>query len=275
MDPSDTVRAHYGPASFATRVGEALSAAGFDDKSLAWEELAPLDQFHVRGLPATRELAAELNMPTGATVLDVGCGVGGSSRFLAATYGAQVTGIDLTPSFIDVASMLSNRTRLGEQTSFRVADATDLPFEDSTFDYAWTQHVAMNIQDRAALYGEIHRVLVPHGSLAIYDIVRGSVEELTFPVPWARDATTSFLLTSDAMREILTSSGFEVLSWRDTTDKALAWSAEQAAHRGTTAPSPFTLGLIMGGDFGLMMKNLNANMLNGRVRLVETVVRRD
>lgn len=271
MDESESVRTHYSTPSLRERVSEALSQAGFDDRPVTWEDLAPLDQFHVRGLPATRELAAELKIPSGARVLDVGCGIGGASRFLAATYGARVTGIDLTPSFIEIAAMLSDRAGLSDRVAYRVADATNLPFADSSFDYAWTQHVAMNIRDRARLYAEIHRVLVPHGRLAIYDIVRGDGEEPVYPVPWAHDPTTSFLLTSDAMRDVLARAGFEELSWRDATDVALAWSAEQAARNERTASSPLSLGILMGADFSVMMKNLKRSLVERRVRLVETI----
>lgn len=275
MDESASVISHYGTASVKARVTEALNQAGFGDGPVNWEDLTPLDQFHVRGLPATRELAAALQLTPGVTVLDVGCGPGGASRFLAATYGVQVTGIDLSPSFIEIAAMLTERAGLADKITYRVADALDLPFDDSTFDYAWTQHVAMNIRDRARLYGEIHRVLKPRGSLAIYDVVLGDGGPLIYPVPWARDPTISFLLTPDAMRDVLVTSGFEVSSWIDTTDVAVTWFAEQQLTRGDK-PAISSLGLdpLMQADFAVMVRNLRRNLTEGRIRLVQTVLRR-
>ena len=275
MDESESVIAHYGASSAKARVTDSLRQAGFGDGPLSWEDLIPLDQFHVRGFAATRDLASALHLTPDATVLDIGCGPGGASRFLAATYGVHVTAIDLSPSFIEIAVMLTERAGLTSKIAYRVADALDLPFEDSAFDYAWTQHVAMNIRDRPRLYGEIHRVLKPGGSLAIYDIVLGNGGPLIYPVPWARDPTISFLLTSDAMREVLVASGFDVVSWIDTTDTAAAWFAKQQSTRsGKPALSSIALDPRMQADFAVMVGNLRRNLTEGRIRLVQTILRR-
>jgi ubiquinone/menaquinone biosynthesis C-methylase UbiE len=274
MDESESVRTHYSTPSLQDRVTSALSAAGLDDRPVTWEDLAPLDQFHVRGLAATRELAAELNMKAGAKVLDVGCGIGGASRFLAATYGVQVTGIDLTPSFIDVARILSERAGLSDRVVYRVADATKLPFADSSFDYAWTQHVAMNIRDRDGLYSEVFRVLKPGGSFAIHDIVQTSDEPLIFPVPWARGPEASFLLSPDGMRDALTQAGFEVVSWHDTTEATGAWISQMRSARAAgSKPPALGLHVITAADFATMIGNLGRNLSEGRVGVVQAIVR--
>ncbi|MDR3670618.1 MAG: class I SAM-dependent methyltransferase, partial [Holophaga sp.] len=114
----------------------------------------------------------------------------GSACFnLAAVFGAQVTGIDINPAFVEVARMLAERCGLGERARFLQADALDLPFLDASFDHAWTQHVAMNIADRAGFYGSLRRVLKPGGSLPIYDGVAGDGTPLAFPVPDAQRAS--------------------------------------------------------------------------------------
>src|SRR5262249_31172807 len=155
----------YGTAPLRERVNEALDRAGLGRGMLRWSDLILLDQFHVRGLAATRELAEALNIETGSELLDIGCGLGGPARFLAATYGCRVTGVDLSQPFVDVATMLSERCGLKEKTVFHQADALKLPFADESFPLAWTQHVAMNIADRTRLYAETARVLQPGGRL--------------------------------------------------------------------------------------------------------------
>jgi SAM-dependent methyltransferase len=222
---------HYEPSDLAGRVSAALRQAGLENGVVRWSDTAPFDQFHVRGVASTEELAAALDPAAGAMVLDVGCGLGGPARYLAAEYGCRVTGIDLSRVFVDVAQMLIGRAGLSASVTCEQGDALDLPFADGAFDHAWTQHVAMNIRDRDRLYAGIRRVLRPLGRLGIYDIVEGNGRPLTFPVPWARDPSDSFLVSGDRMRELLAAAGFAEISWADTTDAGIAWFAEQQAGR--------------------------------------------
>lgn len=275
MNESDSIVEHYGTESLMPGINAALKQAGLGDGTVTWKDLAPLDQFHVRGLPATQELASSMNIALGASILDIGCGVGGASRFLAVSYDAHVTGIDLNPSFIEAAAALSIRSELSDRTTFRVANALDLPFEASSFDYAWTQHVAMNIRDRARLYSEVFRVLKPGGQFAIHDVVQMGDRPLILPVPWARVAESSFLLSSAAMRETLTKTGFEIESWSDTTEATKAWIAHLLAARAAmSAPPPMGLHVVTGADFPIMIANLGRNLDEGRAGLVQAVLRR-
>jgi SAM-dependent methyltransferase len=240
--------------------------------------LAPLDQFHLRGLVASKEMAAALELTRDSTVLDIGCGLGGPARFIAATYGCQVTGIDLSQDFIDVATMLTARSGLADRVTYRQANALDLPFADASFDHGWTQHVAMNIADRAGLYASIHRVLKPGGRLAIYDVISGDGKPLTYPVPWARKPEISFLLNTDQMRDVLGKAGFAEISWQDKTAEAIAWGvsqrqAQQAAAASSAGPR-LGLNVVMGSDFPPMVGNLARNLEEGRVRVVQAILRR-
>ena len=266
---------HYGTADLTERIDRALKQAGLDDGSLTWPDLAPLDQFHVRGLAATKELAEGLRLEAGTTVIDVGCGLGGPARYLAATHGCRVTGIDLSRRFIDVAQTLSERVGLSASVTFRRADALDLPFADHTFDHAWTQHVAMNITDKDRFYANIRRVLKPAGRLAIYDVVAGDVEPLIFPVPWARQPEISFVITTEMMRDVLAKAGFEEISWADKTDAAIAWFADQKAPQSSAvAASPLGIHVVMGAEFLEMAANLGRNLREKRARLIQVIARR-
>jgi SAM-dependent methyltransferase len=271
MTSTTDVAEHYGTGSLLERVKAALERAGLGEGPIAWSDLAGLDQFHVRGLAATQELAQALDITPGARLLDIGSGLGGPARFLAATFGATVTGIDLSEPFVEAASYLAGRCGLADKASFRQADALDLPFEDAAFDLAWTQHVAMNIADRARLYGEIRRVLRPGGRLAIYDVLAGEAGPLIYPVPWARRPEISFLMTPEAMRQTLRESGFRELEWRDATEGAVAWLAERAAAPAPAAPG-LGLPVVMGPDFPQLAANLARNLAEGRARLAQTVL---
>jgi SAM-dependent methyltransferase len=210
-----------------------------------------------------------MKIEAGSELLDIGCGLGGPARFLAATYRCHVTGIDLSQPFIDVATMLSERCGLEERTIFHQADALKLPFADESFHLAYTQHVAMNIADRMAFYSEIHRVMRPGGQLAIYDVIVGDGRPLIFPVPWAQRPGMSFLLPADAMRQMLESSGFQEVSWADKTDAAMTWFAE--VQSGLRSSPPLSIAAVMGPQFLEMAQNLDQNLQEGRVRLAQAV----
>src|SRR6516164_1652625 len=149
IDVLDGVRDHYRASGLTERLKTVLTAFGPDEQRLAPQLLATLDQFHTRGLAATVELAKLAGITADMAVLDVGSGVGGPARFLAATYGCRVTGVDLSQQFVAAARYLTERTGQSELVSFETASALDLPFEDGHFDVVLLQHVAMNIADRA------------------------------------------------------------------------------------------------------------------------------
>ena len=201
------------------------------------------------------------------SVLDVGSGVGGPARFLAATYGCRVTGVDLSEPFVDAARYLTERTGQSGQVSFQTASALELPFDDGRFDAVLLQHVAMNISDRARLYREIRRVLKSGGRFATFDVVLNGGEP-HYPVPWARTPATSFLLTADATREAIEPAGFRTLAWQDDTEAAKAWIAQLRASG--PPPSP-NLGVVMGPDFAQLAANLGRNLMEGRLGILTAV----
>lgn len=266
-DKLDGVRDHYRATGLTERLKAALVALGPEDQRLTPEQLAALDQFHTRGLAATAELARLAGITADMSVLDVGSGVGGPARFLAATHGCRVTGIDLSDPFVEAARYLTGRTGLSGQVSFQSASALELPFDDGRFDAVLLQHVAMNISDRAGLYREIRRVLKTAGRFATYDVVLNSSEP-HYPVPWARTPATSFLLTAAATRETIEPAGFRTLAWQDDTEAAKAWFAQLR----TSGPPPSpNLGVVMGPDFAQLSANLGRNLMEGRLGILTAV----
>ena len=267
----DAVVRHYGTGELAHRIRQALHNVYSDTQTLNSAELAPIDQFHVGGLAATRGMAEALGLHAGATVLDIGCGLGGSARFLAAHYRCLVTGIDLNESFIEVAHFLTQST--GLDVNYELMDALNLEFEDNSFDFAWTQHVAMNIRDRARLYASVYRVLKPGGRFAMYDVTAVDKGVLVFPVPWARTPDISFLLTVQEMREALRDTGFAEVSSLDLTASGIRWFDEQQSLRPTGgALPPLGLHVVMGPEFPTMVANLARNLKEERAGLVQVIV---
>jgi len=260
-DVIDNVRDHYRATGLTDRLKTALAVFGPENQRLSPLQLASLDQFHTRGLAATADLAKLAAVSADMSVLDIGAGVGGPARYLAATCGCRVTGVDLSEPFVDAARYLTMRTGQSGQVAFETGDALNLPFDDGRFDAAFLQHVAMNIADRARLYREIRRVLKGGGKFATYDVVLRDGEP-HFPVPWARTPATSFLKTAGATREAIESAGFCALVWQDDTEAAKAWGTQLRASG--PPPSP-NLGVVMGPDFAQLSGNLGRNYMEGRL----------
>jgi sarcosine/dimethylglycine N-methyltransferase len=267
-DLTAAVAGHYERDDLSERLLGALVAAGKDIDRLTIEDLAPLDEFHSRRRRATEELGRMLAPTAADRVIDVGSGLGGPARYLAATYGCRVSGVDLTKAFVAIAIELTRRTGLTDRVDFRQGSALALPFPDASFDLAWTQNVAMNIADRSRWYAELRRVLKQGGRLAIQDVAQGPGGPLHYPVNWADYPEISFLRTPEETRSLLEAVGFEVLAWEDNSEIAIA---EAEAERGS-GPQALGIHLVVGESFREKMRNSRRNMLENRTRLINAVL---
>lgn len=268
-DASESVAQHYGRHDdLAARILRVLEEVGADVSALTAQDLAPLDQFHIRGHLATMELAHYAGLEAQTRVLDLGAGIGGPARLLAERFGCRVTGLDLTVAYCRAARDLTARIGLAERVDFVCGDGTALPFTDAGFDLVWTQHAAMNIADKAGLYGEIARVLRPGGRLVLHDMVAGPVQPIHLPVPWAAKRDWSFLVPAGEVRRLVAAAGLVELDWREVTAKALAWSR---ARRSRAAAGEASLGpqRYLGPEFTQMIKNLGRNLEEDRVGVVQ------
>lgn len=271
---NEAIQTHYTRADLGDVILTALEKAGKDVNRLTPEDLAPIDQFHIRGRAATLELARAAGLDAAKHVLDVGSGVGGTSRCLAKEFGCRVTGIDLTDEYCRAAVMLSAKTGLAHLVDYRQGDATKLLFDDQTFDVVWTEHVAMNIPDKTLLYKEMHRVLKPGGTLAIYDVLAGPSGPVLFPVPWAHTPDTSFLVSPNELRKLLEETEFTVTDWSDTTEAARAWFVTLAEKIRKEGFPSLGFHLLLGADFKAMAQNQGRNLQEGRIVLAQIVARK-
>jgi SAM-dependent methyltransferase len=268
-DVTAKVREHYSAAGLTNRIKSALAMVSKEGEMLSVAQLAPLDQFHSRGILSTTELAGDAKLNPSSRVLDVGCGIGGPARYIAATYNCQVTGVDLSADFVEAATYLTARCGLSGRVTFQVGDALSLPFEAETFDTVFLQHVAMNISDRMALYAEMQRILRRGGRFAMYDLVLRD-GDVVFPTPWARDPSTSFLLSESDTRAALEQSGFTADCWRDNTEAVSDWFARTMAEPPTSA---LNLSVVMGPDFRVMTGNLARSIRENRLGVLSAILK--
>jgi MPBQ/MSBQ methyltransferase len=259
------VEAYWGREGLAEAILAALVARGVDLDALTVDALAPVDQFHGGGKPATERLARLANPAPGTRVLDVGGGFGGPARTLAVEFGCHVTGIDLTESYVRAARMLTTRMGLDDRVSHQVGNALELPFPDGAFDVVWTQNSGMNIGDKERLYAGFHRVLRPGGFLAMQEPMAGPVQPIVYPVMWARAASTSFLRPPAAMRALIERSGFAPRAWDDVT-------AETAGPTtGAAVPAHSIQRLVMGDAIDEIIRAGHRNRDEGRLVSIQAI----
>ena len=274
MELEPSVARHYARPDLLAAILAALREAGHDPEHPRLEDLAPLDELHVRGREPTAELGRALGLAPGQQVLDVGSGIGGPSRHLAVAHGCRITGIDLTEEYCRVATALAERLGLADRVAYQQGSALAMPFPDAGFDAAYTQHVAMNIADKPRLYAEIHRVLKSGARFGLYDLLQGPGGEVLFPVPWARDPATSFVVTPEALRGALQEAGFEILSWRESGAEARAWLAAQRERQRREGPRPSPVAILFGPEHPAILRNLARSLEEARVVPTEVICRR-
>ena len=218
---TDSLNRLYAPTDICARIVERLCQAGKDLETLTRDDLAPFDEFHGGGRASTRSLARLAGVRPGARVLDVGSGIGGPARTLAAEFGCVVTGIDLTAEYCRAAQMLTEKVGLSSAVRFECANALDMPFPTGAFDVVWSQNTLMNIEDKARLCREVHRVLRPGGMFAFEVILAGAVAGIHFPVFWAESPALNFLVTPAEMKTLLAEAGLHERHWEDATEATI------------------------------------------------------
>ena len=238
MDVQDLVRSHYGGPDLAGHILGALDGAGVDTDRLGPADLFAVDQLHAGGPDATRHLLDRLDVGPGTRLLDVGCGIGGGSRMAAMT-GAEVTGVDLSPAFVETATTLTERVGLAARARFVTTPGEAMPLPDDSFDAAIMVHVGMNVPDKTEVFRDVRRVLRSGGLLGVYDQVRTGEGDLPYPLPWAEDERSSFVETAQAYRDHLHEAGFTVVDVEDRT----------ASTAGPPPAGPVTNAVVFGDAF--------------------------
>lgn len=265
------IAAHYSAGGPLDRITAALEQLAPGGGALTVEQLGGFDDFHTAGRTATAAMADLLAPDPDETVLDAGAGLGGPARYLADRFGCRVIGLDLTPEFVAIGNLLSDRTGMTDRVELRVGDITATGLPDEAVDHCWTQHVAMNIADRSGLYREIRRVLRPGGRFALFDVVDGEGGELLLPVPWATAPEHSHLVTRDALRALLEDSGFRIDVWEDPTGEMVEVLRAMLAGPPPGAEPPVLHPSLFIDDLPAKGASYFANMEQGRTALVLAV----
>jgi len=266
---------HYTRGNLVAAIRGGVEALGKTINSITIDDLAPVDEYHIGGRQASEDFLGQLDLTPEKQVLDVGCGLGGAARFVASRYGCQVTGIDLTPEFIETGKVVCGWVGLDNRVFLHLGSALAMPFADHVFDCAYMLHVGMNIVDKAKLCSEVSRVLRPSSLFGIYDVMRIGDGELAYPVHWAMTAASSAVATPAQYREALERAGFAVIAERDRRDFALVQFDQLRARTvAASGPPPLGLHILMGGNTPDFVRNMIENVSTGRIAPVELIARK-
>jgi ubiquinone/menaquinone biosynthesis C-methylase UbiE len=261
------IDSQYGLGGIYDLINAKLAEAGKNGAALQPADLSAVDEFHTRGVESTAELAAKRTFKEGERILDVGAGLGGTARYLAANHGIRVTGIDLTREYVDVAQVLNKAMGLDDKIDFRQGNALDLPFESGTFDAAWTEHAQMNIADKDKFYSEMARVVKSGGEIILNDIYRGNGMDIHYPVPWADTADISHLASEVEAQQAMDQAGLVITDWVENTQEVIDWFKVRMAQMKQNGTPPLGIHLLMGQQAPVKMQNLVRNMEEGRIRV--------
>jgi len=268
---STRIDSQYSSGSIEAEINRVLETEGKKLADLTLSDLAAMDEIHIGGRKATLSLAAKANLSKKNTVLDVGAGIGGPARTLAANFDCQVTGLDLTKEYCQIAELLTQTVGLEEKVTFHQADALDMPFENESFDTVWSQHCSMNIENKALFYEEIFRVLEKGGRLIIHDTLANSGEHLDYPVPWASQSNLNFLNTETDMQSIISNLGFKQKHWQDKTEEAIAFYQKLIVVTQKGKMPALNVKLILKTDPLIFAENMIKNLSKDKISVVEAI----
>lgn len=274
MPRKTTVADHWAKDDVYALILSALEKTGRSTQGLTVEDLAPVDHFHARGFPATVELADRLPVTADSHLLDIGCGLGGPARYFAQRCDCKVTGVDITPGFVEAARKLTALVGIEDKVEIKHGDGEHLPFSAAMFDGAYAQHVTMNVEHRDCFFSEAFRVLRPGAFFALTEHGLGPTGDPIHPLPWSEDGTGAFLATPAATRKLLEAAGFAEILVEDTGPKYLAGYRQMIERAAREGLPPFGVHILMGANAPEKVRNAARNIEEGRTHPVRVFCRK-
>lgn len=212
---------------------------------------ASTKNFHQALLNINKILSSKAAISKSDHVLDAGCGIGGSSIWMAKNIGCNVTGISLSEKQVKKANDLAAREGVAHLARFYVKDFTNTAFENETFNVVWAIESVCHAADKSAFLKESYRLLKPNGRLIMADFFKE--ENLTGNnakqiEQWAHGWAVDNFSTIEEFEGQLKDAGFEKLKTEDVTN-AIMRSAKKLYHS-------YFIGSILGFLYRISHRNV-------------------
>jgi ubiquinone/menaquinone biosynthesis C-methylase UbiE len=256
MGNKKDIEAFWTRGDIHSRIHLAMTKANLIDKKLEIEELFSIDQYHARGIAATFDLAKRMPIKKNQSILDIGCGLGGPARYYAKEFQCIITGIDITPSFIEIGNEFNKITSMSNKVKLKIGDGEILDFKNEIFDGAYSLHVTMNISDRKKFFSEAFRVLKKGSFFAFTEHGLGAEGNPIFPLPWADTEEMSYLMPLEQTILLLKEIGFSNIEIIETGEKYI--SGYEKLTKSSSEKNKPILGIHVIGGESMQARSVNS-----------------
>ena len=208
------------------RVHNELLELGIDEDSpLDVDDLTPFDQYHYHGTEAVDVAIAALDVTSSSHVLDVGSGIGGPARYIAAKTGCRVTALELQKDLHETAETLTRRCGLHKHVEHRCGNILKKPLEAKRFDAITSHLVFLHIPEKKDLFSACRGLLKANGTIFIEDFTKLREPEVAEWDLLQEKVLCPYLPTGEEYLAQLAEAGFEIISAHDMTESWRAFTA--------------------------------------------------
>lgn len=203
------------------------------DYKIVWHLGSSMSMHYGYWEPGTKRLRSALAMmnvklaefggiKSGSTILDAGCGVGGSSIFLAKNFGCKITGITLSTKQVLQCNLNAEKHHVHHLLNFETGNYLHTKFADESFDAIWALESVCYAEEKRTFLDEVYRLLKPGGILVVADVFRKNLDAMPEKLKLMRTLSSTWAIsdfeTLESFRSKMELSGFQQVRWKNVSE---------------------------------------------------------